>query len=224
MSSAVAEGHSVMLMHALISADECAALRAAGKTAAQGECPAPRLRLPVDDCLTADDCHAAHAIVRRALALIESDIPELAGALFGQTTGLRTMELLFAKGEPAINVYEVGGDFEPHRDKQTLSVLIPLTAPESFTGGGTAFWSEEMTAGRRVRRGCETPACLLRPPAGDAMLFCGELMHAALPVTHAWRAASSAALIGGEGGLFVSTLHWARVEYYMDEGSEGGGV
>lgn len=182
-SMSMARGHSVIVVPELITPSECSTLVAAAKGAARQEEPAPRLRLPIDEKLHPDEQQRAHEVLNRALRLVEAELPELATLLFGQSIDLCGMEKMYATYEPALNIYEVGGDFEPHRDKHSLSVLIPLTPPDSFSGGGTAFWPEEMCAGRRVRRGYDGQAHLLRPAAGTCMLFCGELMHAARPVT-----------------------------------------
>lgn len=146
----------------------------------------PTTRLGIHDTamgFTPEEQRCVRSILDRALGLIEATLPELAEKLFGQTTSLHTMDLLYAVNEPAINIYDVGGEFRPHRDKHHLSILVPLTSPDEFGGGGTAFWPEAACAGRRVRRGCETANHTLKPTAGSAMLFGGEHMHAALPVT-----------------------------------------
>lgn len=195
-SSSIAHGFSVMLIPELVSKEECASLLAAGLVAAEAEAvnnSDARLRLALVS-FQPEVQQAAQVIIQRALRLIEDRLPDLASSLFGQTTELASMELLFADREPAINIYSVGGEFLPHRDKHSISVLVPLSQPEVFTGGGTAFWPEEMVAGRRIKRGYEEPPHLLRPQAGTAMLFCGELMHAAMPVTAGTRAVLVASL------------------------------
>ena len=49
------------------------------------------------------------------------------------------------------------------------TILLPLSCPDSdFTGGGTAFWSQD-SRGHRV----EDPSLVLIPPAGTAMIFGG---------------------------------------------------
>ena len=50
--------------------------------------------------------------------------------------------LEFSAREPAINLYADGGDFNRHTDRQTLTVLLYLTPPEAFEGGGTGFWAQ----------------------------------------------------------------------------------
>ena len=52
-------------------------------------------------------------------------------------------ELEWSEGEPAINVYTEAGRFGPHKDHMALTVLIPLTCPTRFSGGGTGFWTRE---------------------------------------------------------------------------------
>ena len=57
-------------------------------------------------------------------------------------------------------------------------MLIPLTAPDEFAGGGTGFWTAEQR-GHHV----EGPSVVLRPEAGSAMLFGGKVTHAGLEIT-----------------------------------------
>ena len=136
-SASIACGLSIMLIPELVSKKECALLLAAGLMAAKKEAVKntdPRLRLALVG-FQPEVQRCAQVIIQRALGLIEDRLPELASALFGQTTELANMELLFADREPAINVYSPGGEFLPHRDKHSISVLVPLSQPEVFTGG-----------------------------------------------------------------------------------------
>ena len=55
---------------------------------------------------------------------------------------------------------------------------MPLTEPDAFAGGGTAYWAQD-ARGPRV----EGPGLVLRPPAGTALLFGGHTTHAGQPVT-----------------------------------------
>ena len=79
-------------------------------------------------------------------------------------------------------MYYEHGSFSPHKDHCALTVLIPLSAADdgSFTGGGTGFWPRE-----ERRRSSGKPSMVLVPPAGTAMLFCGHVMHAGMPVVQA---------------------------------------
>ena len=52
-------------------------------------------------------------------------------------------ELEWSEGERSINVYTAGGRFGAHKDHLALTVLVPLTAPDEFTGGGTGFWAAD---------------------------------------------------------------------------------
>ena len=49
-----------------------------------------------------------------------------------------------------------------------------------FEGGGTAFWRPEHYSD--ARRGRAEPAIVLKPAAGAALLFGGEVTHAGKPV------------------------------------------
>ena len=65
-----------------------------------------------------------------------------------------------------------------------LTVLVPLTAPSEFGGGGTGFW-----AGNEATD--ESPACaptiVLKPELGSALVFGGDVTHAGMPVEHGLR-------------------------------------
>ena len=134
---------------------------------------------PLDDTASA----LCEEILLRVMALIDNEIPSIATALFSlkaddnnvpRLTDLSAEGALeFSSREPAINLYGPGGEFLPHMDHQSLTVLIPLTSPapiekstcpplapppplqqqidgESaldsgapFSGGGTGFWSQD---------------------------------------------------------------------------------
>ena len=120
-------------------------------------------------------------ILRRAIAFVDAELPSVAATCFGTPTISELHDgggLEFSGREPAINVYGEGGGFLAHKDHQALTVLIPLTAPDEFAGGGTGFWTAEQR-GHRV----EGPSVVLRPEAGSAMLFGGKVTHAGLEIT-----------------------------------------
>ena len=132
------------------------------------------------------------AVLLRVLARIDSDLPQLAPALFAGPPSARKMRAMhecggleFSPREPAVNVYGRGGEFAPHRDHQALTVLVPLSPPSAFEGGGTGFWPRGADE-RAARRA--PPALVLRPPAGTALLFAGSVTHAGLPVRAGERA------------------------------------
>ena len=54
----------------------------------------------------------------------------------------RNAGLAFTPGEPACNVYTSGGQFTPHEDGQSLTVILVLSDRDTFVGGGTCFWSK----------------------------------------------------------------------------------
>lgn len=93
--------------------------------------------------------------------------------------------LVFSAREPAINVYSApGGEFLPHKDGETLTVLLPLSSPGTdFQGGGTAFWS----GGAGASSSNADSSITLKPMAGTALLFGGSVTHAGLPVTEGKR-------------------------------------
>ena len=100
-------------------------------------------------------------------------------------------ELEWSEGEPAINVYTEAGSFGTHQDHMALTVLLPLTPPTSFEGGGTGFWShgeEQRWTGLRLRNSLPAqppegpPTTVIKPLAGAALVFGGDVFHAGMPV------------------------------------------
>merc|ERR1712232_732983 len=79
----------------------------------------------------------------RILPFLEQQLPQVAQALFGQSSGLREMDFSFSPGEPAVNKYTDGGEFKIHNDHKSVTVNVLLSEPAAFTGGGTAFWMQD---------------------------------------------------------------------------------
>ena len=167
-----------------------------------------RVRLPIVG-LSTSVRELCDALLLRALDLIEQEIPELAAEIFGTRdlaqelrrghASVHGSQLLnFTHNEPAINIYTAGGSFEPHKDLQALTVLIPLTGGGRglFEGGGTGFWARSCAEDITLRRlgtvqddvNAAAPMLVLTPPAGTAMLFGGNVTHAGQEVTAGQRA------------------------------------
>ena len=84
--------------------------------------------------------------------------------------------------------YTSGGDFDAHQDGHALTVIVPLsTAGTDFSGGGTAFWSEETIGADPTAANGVAPSLVLKPPAGSGLFWRGHLTHAGLPVTSGTR-------------------------------------
>ena len=190
-----AQGHSVFLVSSFASATECEGLIDAARKVAllyEREELQPRERVPVAASSSALKLHSR--LLKRLFSFIEAELPSLAESLFGQVSELASMNASYSAGEPAVNIYTLGGDFLPHTDNEHLSVLIPLDDPSSFEGGGTAFWAdthldpdiphdplltpEENDLKRRL-----PPAHFLKPAMGTALLFGGGVVHGGLSVT-----------------------------------------
>jgi len=83
-----------------------------------------------------------------------------------------------------------------------LTLLVVLTDPTEFDGGGTAFYRDLDLSHDDLRGLLETadddhmsnashslePEVVARPGAGTAMIWGGALQHRALPVTRGTRA------------------------------------
>jgi hypothetical protein len=206
VAEAVACSHSVLVLDSLATSDECAALTSEGSRLAREELheramleecgllddtmdhDAGRVRMHVRDRLGRSGQAICDLLLVRALRAI--DRMDGAAASFGRwlaTTHacLEDDALLWSPGEPAVNVYAPGGEFKPHEDEQMLSILVPLTDGADFSGGGTAFWrldSRGQEDEQAQRSTIGEPELVLVPPAGAAIIFGGQLTHAALPV------------------------------------------
>ena len=155
---------------------------------------------PPAELLAGAPAELIDAVLLCVLARIDAELPHLAPRLFAGTPSAREIGaeigaemremherggLEFSPREPAINFYGRGGEFAPHQDHQALTVLVPLSPPSTFEGGGTGFWPRG--ADERVARRAP-PALVLRPPAGTALLFAGCVTHAGVPVRAGERA------------------------------------
>ena len=211
------EGDSLILLPSIVTKEECRDLVNAARQAAkenrrqralqnlpdQGLARLPThdaaeraaaTNTPCADALDRETSAVCQKILSRILQTLDEKLPSLATDIFGNNLSaeshLRDNLVVFASREPAINVYFSGGQFLAHEDGQALTVLIPLTeSPQNYTGGGTAFWSCD-SRGHRV----EPPSLVLKPCAGTAMLFCGHLTHAGVPVIEGERVVLVASL------------------------------
>ena len=117
----------------------------------------------------------------RAIEYIDDEIPSLSTTLFNThsiSKLLQNNQLKYSSREPAINVYSTGGQFLAHKDAQALTLLLPLSSPTDYTGGGTAFWTQD-SRGHRV----ELPSIIQKPvDCGTALLFGGCVTHAGVAV------------------------------------------
>lgn len=60
-----------------------------------------------------------------------------------------------------------------------LTVLIPLTSPMEFSGGGTGFWAGNRATDESPE---SEPTLVLKPALGSALVFGGDVTHAGIPV------------------------------------------
>ena len=77
------------------------------------------------------------AVTRAAVHVPTAEPASVAPASITRNAGLA-----FTPGEPACNVYTSGGQFTPHEDGQSLTVILVLSDRDTFVGGGTRFWSK----------------------------------------------------------------------------------
>ena len=142
-------------------------------------------------------------ILKRVLTYLDLELNSLTELIF-DVKSLHQLyveeDLIFASREPAINVYTKGGKFLAHEDGQQLTVLIPLTSPNKFDGGGTAFWSHQ-SRGHRV----DPPSLIIKPERGAALLFGGDVTHAGQPVE------------SGERVVFVASFSKKRPQVKMND-------
>jgi hypothetical protein len=190
-------------------------------------CTAGRVRMPVATFHRAIR-ELCDSFLLRAIELVGSHMPQIfcggdlaaellrRGAAPQRLAVAESPLLSFTHNEPAINVYTEGGEFPPHRDLQQLTVLVPLTDSDAFSGGGTAFWraaapttsssssplstdssDAELQMGtlpplpsELVDRDVASapPAVVLSPPRGSALIWTGNVTHAGLPLSAGQRA------------------------------------
>jgi hypothetical protein len=152
-----------------------------------------RVRLPVVTMLGGAGQDLCDRLLHRAVEridvapLLHQLLPSLFAECFeGSRSFYSNRRIGYTHGEPAINVYTTGGRFHPHTDKQSLTVLVPLSESSEFSGGGTSFWRQGQQETHREKlehARHTTPALTLMPPAGTALLFGGSVMHAGGVVT-----------------------------------------
>lgn len=132
------------------------------------------------------------SVFRRLLATLDESFPSLVEGLFGDkeienehvslVTLFEENQLDYTSREPAINVYTQGGEFRPHEDGQSLTVLLTLTENELFAGGGTAFWPSDMNHRENP------PTLTLKPSSkGSLLLFGGSVTHSGRPLEQGHR-------------------------------------
>ena len=92
-------------------------------------------------------------------------------------------ELEWSEGEPAMNLYEAPGLFGAHKDHMALTVLVPLTAPSAFAGGGTGFWGPASSSASADGSNPGGDAVVITPAAGDALVFGGDVTHGGMLIT-----------------------------------------
>ena len=65
-----------------------------------------------------------------------------------------------------------------------LTVLMPLTSPAAFVGGGTGFWAGNRDVDEQP---ATAPSRVLKPALGTAIVFGGDVTHAGMPVEEGLR-------------------------------------
>ena len=193
---------TVLCLPAFLSSEDCASLVAAADVAVAAsraqhaarygtapKQPSPRMRLPIAKLKHGEDARRVVAKLHDCvLHLLEASAPEVAAHAFdGRSTGLLELQRHYTGEEPAINVYEAGGCFAPHQDQQDLTLLVHLSPPGAFTGGGTAFWPEDLTPDAMPAPSvegavAESTPLVVQPQQGDVLLWRGLLAHAGRPV------------------------------------------
>jgi hypothetical protein len=189
-SMAIARGYSVLRVNNFVDDAECDALVLAARHSASPNVHTQRLNI-VGFVGPARSMGAD--ILRRTLAYVESNWPLLAMRLFNVSAGLHRLHLRCEEPqEPAVNVYSKGGRFARHMDAQHLTVLVPLSHVSTYGGGGTAFWRHRAEQTSTSHAGGDTlpePDLVLSPPAGTALMWAGNVLHAARPVLEGVRMA-----------------------------------
>jgi len=154
-------------------------------------------------------------ILSRAISYIDDELPSLSTTLFNTnsiSTLLQNNQLKFSSREPAINIYTTGGQFLAHKDAQSLTILIPLSSSTDFTGGGTAFWTQD-SRGHRV----EEPSIIQKPKScGTALLFGGCVTHSGVAVESGERVVFVASFSSSKEGSDVNQAMEEQRDIYGD--------
>ena len=87
--------------------------------------------------------------------------------------------------EPKVNIYQEGGYFKQHTDGMQVTLLVILN--DEYEGGGTAFFAENDHEDQETQEQ-SLDYVVARPSAGTAVIWGGNLLHMALPVTKGMRA------------------------------------
>jgi len=204
-AESLVSGHSVVVQSSLASSSECAILRAfaakahdklyskpspenwAGPGSVVGRARMALARMASTSSADANGHALCEALLMRAMTRLEESCSSLVSTLFGGVPRTCTANdgLTFSQGEPAINVYDRGGDFKAHTDKQSLTILLALSEADEFEGGGTAFYSDEVVASDQSNiadLGDADATMILRPEAGTALCFGGQVVHSGVKV------------------------------------------
>ena len=141
----------------------------------------PLRRISLEDMNPKANKLSSQILLERVLPKLENKFPELLKSL--KIDGYRQGKFEWASDEPTVNRYTQGGQFEPHEDAYSLSVIILLT--DDFEGGGTSFWpttKEETAMGKDMWKTYEK-GILVKPEIGTALLFNGDITHSGNRVT-----------------------------------------
>ena len=175
-----------------------------------------QVRMPIATMLGHPSQRLCDRILQRGVERLAEELPTLLRSLFGdlfdgdaagdgvgdgvcRPSLTRSDRLVFTQGEPACNVYTAGGQFTPHEDRQSLTILVPLSAPCAFEGGGTGFWSNEVRgptgiSGVRALELHGPPSLVVKEKRGTALVFGGDMTH------------SGQAVLSGERTVFVGSF------------------
>jgi len=225
VGGSVIAGHSVLIVHDVVDLKECATLLGAGRriprNATTVHCCKPgsgRIRQPIKENFSYAEQNLCDTLLMRTLAFLSGEESlglNISQACFGDEpfeTVTNNPLLSFATGEPAVNIYTAGGDFAPHQDKQSLTILVALSAPQAFEGGGTAFFQHLPKLDPKVGERNSKPAFVLTPPPGSVILFGGTVLHAACPV------------VSGERGVFVASVSLASGNGFFSQAEDAEGA
>lgn len=192
VAESVAAGHSLLVLDAVATAAECERLASEATAAAAAEREAKGLaglvRKPAVELIGVEGIALFDKLLLRQIDCTAAAAPTLPSSLFGTvldespSTCFQNPRLIWSEGEPAINVYTPGGCFTPHEDAQSITCLLNVSRREAYTGGGTAFWSLADAGFKRTLAETNPPSCLITPPAGTAIIFGGQVTHAAQPL------------------------------------------
>jgi len=189
---------SVVVIPGCLSEEECSMLRGeadlilGGQHAArytrdlsdESEAGSPLRRVSFCDMQAAAQNLSQKLLLHRILPALQFHLPQITRDLdldgFSDPSSPSVFE--FASDEPTVNRYTKGGEFKPHEDGYSLTIIILLSEKGAFRGGGTEFYEAKQESSKAAVQEVVGRTVLMQPAQGTALIFDGDITHAGAAV------------------------------------------